>query len=180
MSHSASRVAGTNRSKFPVVPAAPPLLHSPPQTALPSLLPSGVISSRTYRHRAAAAGKPQAGVEYGFDRSHLSLPTVPRPVPAARKPRPPQSASTAQVAPGPSIDTVPTVPIQHTTDAATPAPPLLGTLPWEAPRRVSAPAALPETPSTAELEFLESVEWYSHTDWAREQRAETVCEADIP
>ena len=62
----------------------------------------------------------------------------------------------SQVVPGHSIDPVPTVPIQHTTDAVIPAPPLLGTLPSEAPRRVSTPAALPETPSPAEIEFLES------------------------
>ena len=155
VSHFASRVAGTNRRQIPVVPAAPPLLPSPSQTALPSLLPSGIISSRTRRCRAAVPSKPQAAVDYGFDRSDPTPPTVPRPAATARKPRPPRSVSPYQVAPGPSIDPVPTVPIQRITDAATPAPPLLVTLPPEATWRVSTPAALPETPSPAEIEFLE-------------------------
>ena len=64
---SASRVAGTIHRQVPVVPAAPPLLPSPSQTALPSLLPSGLISSWTRRRRVAAAGKPQAAVDYCFD-----------------------------------------------------------------------------------------------------------------
>ena len=83
VSHSASRVAGTNRRQIPIVPTASPLLPNP----LPSLLPSGLISSRTRRRRAAAAGKPQAAVNYGFDRSDPTPPTVPRPAPTARKPR---------------------------------------------------------------------------------------------
>ena len=62
------------------------------------------------------------------------------------------------------MDPVPTTPIEHKTDVATPAPALLGTLPPDAPRRVSTPTALPKTPSPAEIEFLESVERYSHTD----------------
>ena len=81
--------------------------------------------------------------------------------------------------PGHSIDPVPTVPIQQATDAATPAPPLLGALPADAPGRTSTPAALPEVPSPAEIEFIKSVERYTHTDWAREQRAEPVCDAAI-
>ena len=70
--------------------------------------------------------------------------------------------------PRPSIDPV-----------TPPAPPLLGALPPEAPRRVSTPVALPETPSPAEIEFLESVERYSQTDSAREQRTERVCDAGV-
>ena len=61
--HSASRVAEINHSQVPVAPAAPPLLPLPSQTALPSLLPSGLISSRACRSRVAAAGKPQAAVD---------------------------------------------------------------------------------------------------------------------
>ena len=37
------------------------------------------------------------------------------------------------------------------------------------------PAAFPELPSPPEIEFIEFVERYSHTDWAREQRDELVC-----
>ena len=91
----------------------------------------------------------------------------------------PRSASPSQVALGHSIGPVSAVPIQHATDAATPAPPLLGVLPPEAPRRVSTPAALPETPSPAEIEFMESVGRYSHADWAREQHGEPVCDAAV-
>ena len=173
--HSAPRVAGNNRTKLPVVPAAPPLLHSPSQKALPSLLPSGLISSRTRRRRAAAAGKFQAAVDYGFNRSD----PTPRPAPIARKPHPPRNAPPSQVAPGPSVNPVPAMPIQQATDAASPAPPLLGALPPEAPRRVSTPAALPEMPSPAEIEFIESVARFSDTDWAREQREEPICDAAI-
>ena len=140
MPHSASRAAWNNRAQVPVVPAAPPLLPSPSQTALPFLLPSGLISYRTGRRRAAAAGKPQATVDYVFKRSNLT----PRPALTARKPRPPRSALPSQVAPGPSVDPVPAVQSRHATDAAPPAPPLRGTLPPEAYRRVSTPAALPE------------------------------------
>ena len=54
--HSAWRAAGNNHTQVPVVPAAPPLLPLLFQTALPSFLPSGLISSRTRcRRRAAAA-----------------------------------------------------------------------------------------------------------------------------
>ena len=88
-------------------------------------------------------------------------------------------APPSQVAPGPSIDPVPAALIQHATDAAPPAPPLLGALPPEAPWRVSTPAALPEMPSPTEIEFIESVERFSHNDWAREQRAKPVCDAAI-
>ena len=177
MPHSDSRVAGNNRGQVPVVPAAPPLLSSPSQTARPPLLPSGLISSRTCRRRATTAGKPQAAVDYGFNRSD---PTQ-RPAPAARKPRPPRSAPTSQAAPEPCVDPVPAVPIQHATDAAaSPPSPLLSALPPQTPRRVSTLAALPEMPSPAEVVCLESVERFSHTDWAREQRAEPVCDATIP
>ena len=34
-------------------------------------------------------------------------------------------------------------------------------------------------PSPPEIEFIESVKRYSHTDWARGQRAEPVCDAAI-
>ena len=98
-------------------------------------------------------------------------PTAPRPAPTARKPRPPRSASPSQS----SIDPVTTVPIQYAINSATPAPPLLGSLPPETPRRIITPAALAEMPSPAEIEFIESVERYSHTDWVREQRANAVC-----
>ena len=63
-----------------------------------------------------------------------------------------------------------------TTDAATPAPPLVGTLPPHAPRRASTPAALPEIPSPAEIEFIEYFERRTHSDRAREQCAEPVCD----
>ena len=111
----------------------------------------------------------------GFNRSD----PTPRPAPTARKPLRPRSAPPSQVAPGPSVDPVPAVPIQHATDATPPAPPLLGALPPEAPQRVSTPAALPEMPSPAEIEFIESVERFSNNDWECEQRAEPVCDAGI-
>ena len=123
--HSASRVAGNNRAQVPIVPAAPLLLSSRYQTALPSLLLSGLISSRTRRRRAAATGKPQASVDYVFNRSD----PTPRPVPTVQNPRPPRSAPPSEVAPEPSVDPVPAVPIQDATDAAPLAPPLLGALP---------------------------------------------------
>ena len=118
-------------------------------------------------------------MDYRFDQSDLIPQDVPRRAPTTRNPRPPRSSSPFRVAPGPSMDSVLTVPIQHTADGATPAPTLLGAPPPEAPRRASTPPALPETPSPAEIEFLESAERYSHTDWAREQHAEPVCDAAI-
>ena len=110
-----------------------------------------------------------------IDRILLHLPSHDQPPPRENPARAPPS----QVAPGPSIDPVPAALIQHATDAAPPAPPLLGALPPEAPWRVSTPAALPEMPSPTEIEFIESVERFSHNDWAREQRAKPVCDAAI-
>ena len=56
--------------------------------------------------------------------------------------------------------------------------------PPDVPRRASNPAAFPEIPSPAEIECIESVaaeivlidyfKQYSHSEWAREQRAEPV------
>lgn len=58
---------------------------------------------------------------------------------------------------------VPTVPIQHTTDAAILVPLLLDTLPPDAYVSVSAPAALLEIPTlAAAIEFFEFVELCSH------------------
>ena len=135
-------------------------------------------ASRTRRHRAAAAGKSQVAVDNGsIDRIILHHPSHGQPPPYENRARfgAPRLCSFS----GSSVDPVPTVPIQHATHAASPDPPLLGALPPEAHRRVSTSAALPEMPSTAEIEFIESVKRYSHTDWAREQRAEPVCDAAI-
>lgn len=120
--HSASCYAGTNRAQSPVILVAPRLPPSPPHVALPFLLTSGLSSSRIRRRRAAAAGKPQAAVGYGFDRWDLTPLTVSRPDYIARNTDLPRNALPSQVLPGPFIDPVPTVPIQHDTDAITPAP----------------------------------------------------------
>ena len=101
------------------------------------------------------------------------------PPPTARKPGPPRTTPPSEASPRLSIDPVPTVPIRPTTDPVTPAPPLLGTLSPDAPRRASTPAALPEIPSPAETERIEPVKRYMHSDWARAQRAEPVCDAAI-
>lgn len=71
------------------------------------------------------------------------------------------------------------MPIQRATEAAPPAPPLLGALPPDAHRRVSTPAAFPEIYSPSEVGIIESVERFSHTDGAREHRTEPVCDAAI-
>ena len=147
VSHSVSRVAGTNRALISGVPAAPPLLPSPSQTALLSLLPSRPISSRAHGRRAATTSKPHVTVDYGFDRTDPTPPTVPRPAPIPRQPRLTRSVSPFEVSPGHSIDPVPTVPIQHATNAATPAPILPGALPPDAPWRTSTSAALAKMPS---------------------------------
>ena len=133
MSHSASRVARTNRDQVAVVPTAPPLIPSSSQTPLPSLPPSGLIYPRTHRRQAAAAGKPTATVDYGFVRLHPTPPTVPRLAPTARKPRPPRTTSPSEVSPRPSIDPVLTVPIPPATDAANTFPALA----WCTPSRCS-------------------------------------------
>ena len=114
-------------------------------------------------------------MDYGFNRSDPTL----RLAPTARKPRPSWSAPPSQVAPETSVDPVPAVPIQQATDAASPAPHLVGSFLPEEPRRVSTPAALPEMPSPAEMELIESVKRFSHTDRVREQRAEPLCYAAI-
>lgn len=81
MSHSALSVAETNRSQGSVVRVTPPLLPRPSQTALPLLLVSRPISSRTHRRRAVAAGKPPPAANISFG----------RPSPTVRKPRPTRS-----------------------------------------------------------------------------------------
>ena len=112
--------------------------------------PVGLISSRA-RHLPLLAS-PRS--QFGSPRSYPSPPTVPRPPPTASKPRPPLTTSPSEVSPRPVIDPVSTVPIQPAIYAAKPAPPLLGALLPDVPQCASTPAALPEMPPTAEIEFI--------------------------
>lgn len=162
-------MTGSNRTQVPAVPVALPLLSSAGQTVVSSLLPSGSL----YLSSAAAEPplqclRPQAAVDYCFDCPDLSRPTAPRDAPSARISHPPLSYSYLKDFPERSIDPVPTLcrfdmPQRWTR--------LL--------RRVSTPAALPEMPPHAEIKYIEPVDLYSHSDWARERRAEPVCDAII-
>ena len=160
--------AKANRESRSVVPPAPPQLSSASQGR--PLFPSDLISTRTRRRRAAAAGSPKPAVKYGFD----------SPAPAS----PPAQKSPAVMRP-PSRSSVPSPPIERpdstpclapavTTQAATvatkPAPPLLSATSSD----VDPPSPLPGTSSP-----VESVELYSHADWAREYRAEPDCDSVI-
>ena len=160
VSLSASRVARTNSEQVPAVSKAPSRLHVSSQTALPSLVPSGITSSQTRCHQVSDAGKLAVGS--GFSRSDPAPSTDPPPAPPRAKPRPLRPTLASEVYPRPSIGPVPSVPILHAADAAAFALPVLGALPPEAPRRVSTRAALLEIPSRA-VEFIESFEYYSHS-----------------
>lgn len=130
------------------------LCHLHLHTALLRLSPSGLILSRARRRQAAAAGKPTAAANYGLSQSYPTPPTVPPPVPTARKLRPPRTTSPLKVSPRSSVDPIPTVLIRPTTDVVTPALPLLGTLLPDVSRRVGMKVALPKKPSPAEIEFV--------------------------
>lgn len=174
-SHSSSRVTGANRAHAPVAPATPSMLPSPSQTVLPSLIPSGLISSLTRRRQDAAGDQPQAGVDCGFHRSDHNPPSVSRPI-LRRESRAPVGPPRLLRALSAQFrlyrSSTPKL-------AANPAQRLVGVLPLDAPLSARTPAALPEIPTSAELEFLESVQRSSHTDWAQKQRAEPVCDAAI-
>ncbi len=94
-----------------------------------------------------------------------------------RRPRVPPPQSERPVRPAEAVRPPPirSPPAAAAAAATEPTAPLLGV---QSSATVP-PVALPEEPTPAELEFRESVERYSHADWAREQRAEPACEAAI-
>lgn len=161
---------------------------TPPSTsARPTLDPTSVVSTRTRRKTAAASGAPRPAVNYGFDQPDnflfSSLPSVPEDR-AESSPTLPLVASAPVGLPESVADPAPLPapqPIAHDTSSeppvTPPSGPLLGSSLTSAitsePRRDD--AAL----SPIELDFRESVEWFSHSDWAREQHKEPECEAAI-
>ena len=147
-------------------------------TYIPLLLCVYSRMRRSFERRALAALfflVSRSALAYTDSLSRLG-PTVSAP-PLLASLRPPWITG-SQVAAGPFIDPVSAAPIQHATDAAI-TPPLLGALRPEASRRVSTPAVPPEMSSPVEIEFIESVDRYSPTDCAREQRSEPICDAAI-
>ena len=79
----ASREATANRAPVPVETPALPQLPSLSQARLPSLVPSDLISARTRRRQAAAAGSPRPAVDYGFSRPNPAPPPAKQPVATA-------------------------------------------------------------------------------------------------
>ena len=137
---------------------------------------SGLISTRTRRRTAAAAGsaQPTAGCSFGLGR-------VPRPFspPVDPSPRNPRldlaAAQSTSRAPTP----VPTVSVPSDRDRAESlGAPLLG---------LSTPSEPPSAPTTnlnalsaaTELQFGDFAARYSYTDRERKQRAELMCHAVI-
>ncbi len=155
-------------------PAAGPLRRK--------LDPRAVISTRTRNKTASATGVSRPAVNYGFD-----FPDDPAPAPTSTSGN--RSVSPSETSPSaraprnrsesieepsslpsslPSISENPS----ETSTSATPSPrPLLGSIPPVSGDSVNIDAVL----SPAELDFRESVERFSHTDWAREQHNEPEC-----
>ena len=130
-----------------VVPSNLPLLPSPAQISPPSFLPTENCLDSDAPHQAPTAGKTQADVAYLVDHFELTPPPVSRPISTARKTHQSRIASPFGGSSTRSIVPIPTVPIQCTTDAAKPAPPLLGVVSHDAPPLIaSTPAALPGSP----------------------------------
>ena len=76
----ASREAKANRAQVPVETPALPQLPSIYQARPTSDVPSDLISARTRRRQAAAAGSPKPAVDYGFSRPNPALPPTKQPV----------------------------------------------------------------------------------------------------
>ena len=95
----ASREATANRAPVPIEPPALPQLPSISQARPPSLVPSDIISTRTRRRQAAAAGSPMPAVGYGFSRLNPAPPPTKEPVATARLPRRPRLPSPSRERP---------------------------------------------------------------------------------
>ena len=158
-----------------------PTTPSTPQARpRPTLNLSEVISTRTRRRSAAAAGTPRPAVNYGFDDQDEPTPTdMPPPElqrsspSSSRSPTAPAAVVPATMAPTAPVTTTP--PVSDVLPETLPAGPLLGSSPLTS----AAPESGDSVPSPVELDFRESVDKYSHADWAREQRNEPVCAAAI-
>ncbi len=156
-----------------------------------TLDPSKVISNRTRNKSAAAAGFPRPPVDYGFD-----LPDDPSPttstlvsVPEERAALPvvlPPIALAPPLLPTPTGVTAPlSVPVsvspssvsdqQHALPATNPSHSVVNPSSLDTVARSSFDSSL----STEEMDFYQSVENFSHLDWAREQRNEPECAAAI-
>ena len=145
----------------------------PPGRTRSTLDPRQVISTRTRRGSAAAAGQPLPAVGYFPPPEDSSVPTPPSAA-AVRRPRR-STTPLVPVSPEPLVD-APTTPIGSNDPSTTPpSRPLLGSDPSPTPSPSIDDAAL----ASAEPDFRESVERYSHADWAREQRNEPVSDAAI-
>ena len=141
-------------------PPAPPTVKSS----------SDLISTRTRRRTATAAGVAPPTVDYGFgpggaprryDRRANTLPRVPR-----SRPAPPTTAT-----PPAAASLVPTVSIPSERDRAEPVRTPRLRLPPPLGDTARAPAKLDALGDAAELQFADSVARYSHADWAQEQNA---------
>ena len=175
------------RNRPPVVSTGDPVLPSsdvfviedavdppaPVRRARPTLDPRQVISTRTRRGTAAAAGVPRPAVDYFPAPDDTPAPAPPSATSVRRSRR--TTPTPDPVTPEPLID-APTIPIGSSEPSPTPpSGPLLGSNPSSDSRPSIDDSAL----ASAELDFRESVERYSHADWAREQRNEPVCDAAI-
>ena len=175
------------RNRPPVVSTGAPVLPSPDVFVMedgvdppapvwhtrPTLDPRQVISTRTRRGTAAAAGVPRPAVDYfpAPDDTPAPAPPSATSIRRSRKSTPIPDPITLE----PLIE-APTIPIGSREPSPTPpSGPLLGSNPSSDSRPSIDDSAL----AFAELDFRESVERYSHADWAREQRSEPVCDAAI-
>ena len=130
--------------------------------------------------RAAVEPPPLVRPRLSWTTNSITLIVLHRrhPTTAVGTSRPPCIVSPSIVSSEGPIGPVFTVSIQRATRAATSATPLLGVLSPDAPSSGSTPDAPFEIP-TSTIEFVQSIEQYSHTGCAREQHAEPLCETAI-
>ncbi|CAM9707633.1 unnamed protein product, partial [Laminaria digitata] len=146
---SPAQLQAASRAAKTIVSPALPQLPSTSQARPPSLVPSDLISTRTRRSRAAAAGSPKPAVDYGFDTAVPAPPPAEKPAAVARRPSRPRVSSPPSEGPARPTNPAPTITVRSAAAATEPSPPLLGVQSSEA----ASPAALPEVPSPAELEI---------------------------
>ena len=179
----------------------PPALHRPLSSARANrhqLNPAELISKRTRRGVAAAAGRPQPPVTYQFSPDISPVEAPPPRTPALRGEKTPPRTTTASkpthraavqhvpVTPPAPTTRLPAVKDSSVSSVAAPAstPPLVGT-----PTPTTTPGITPPAPGDApgddarlqeaELQFKESVENFTHRDWAAEQGKDHICKAAL-
>lgn len=140
-----------------------------------SLDPTEMISTRTRRRPAAAAGVARPAVDYVFSEPEDTPPAPSVIAPVVVPPRASRSAVSRQIGsavPMPSDSGLSATARVSASPSTPTSGPLLGSSPVP-------PAVEDIASSRAELDVLQSVASYSLSDWAGEQRSEPVCDVAV-